>query len=54
MDKKSKIFLVLFFGAILLSILFSYYNFVVKENYTVFYSEDEIPEQTDINSILKL
>ena len=39
---------------VIFSILYSYYVFMIKKDYKIFYSEDSIPNQTDIISIIKL
>ena len=54
MDKKSTILMIIFFMLVLFSVGFSYYNFVIKKNFITFYSEDAIPAQTDIKSIINL
>ncbi len=53
MEKKSKKFIVIFLMIMIFSVIFSYYNYVVKRNYRIFYNENEIPAQTDIMSIIK-
>lgn len=54
MKIKSKYFLIIMSVLILGSIFFSYYTFILNKDYKIFYSEDEIPNQTDIISIIKL
>lgn len=54
MEIKSRYFLIIIAVLILGSIFFSYYTFIFKKNYIIFHSEDEIPNQTDIISIIKL
>ena len=54
MENKSKFLLIIFFLLVVFSIGFSYYNFVIKKNFITFYSEDLIPEQIDIKSIINL
>ena len=54
MNYSSKILLYCFFGLVILSMGFSYYVFIIKQDFTIFLSEDEMPNQTDISSILNL
>ena len=54
MKNNSKPFFFFMFLFIIVSILYSYYVFMIKNEYKIFYSEDSIPNQTDIISIIKL
>ena len=54
MENKSQFLLDIFFLLVLFFVGFSYYNFVIKKNFITFYSEDAIPAQTDIKSIINL
>jgi len=40
MEIKSKIFMIIFFILISLSIAFSYYTFVIKKNFDIFTDEE--------------
>ncbi len=42
-DKKSKKFFTIFFSIIMISIVITYYKYVINKNYDVFISEEEIP-----------
>lgn len=54
MRNNSKLFFFCISLFVITSILYSYYIFMVKNEYKIFYSEDSIPNQTDIISIIKL
>ena len=44
MENKSKNFFILFFILVFLSIAFSYYNFVIKNNFIIFTDEKAFNE----------
>jgi len=51
-NKKTKIFFIIFFLLIFISIGVAYYRYVVKEDYVFFMDEDEIPGiLPDINNL---
>jgi hypothetical protein len=47
MDKKNKIFLVVFLFLISISITLTFYNIAVKKNFTIFTNEEDIPSSMD-------
>lgn len=47
--KKADILYSVFFGLMILtSLAFSYFNFVIKENYSTYYSEDTVPTDMEV------
>jgi len=44
MENKSKIFIIIFIILVFLSIAFSYYTFVIKENFEIFTDEEAFNE----------
>ena len=44
MESKSKKFVVIFIFLVALSIAFSFYNFVIKENFEIFTDEEAFSE----------
>lgn len=53
MDVKSKIFLSVFFLAIIYSIALTYYHTVILQDYVVFTDPNEVPDPTDFVANLK-
>jgi hypothetical protein len=50
-DKKNKIFFVMFFALVLASIVVTFYRYVIKEDFVVFTSEEDIPELLDFKDL---
>lgn len=46
-DKKSNTFLLIIFVIAFVSILVTYYRYVVRQDFQYFTTEDEIPDQFD-------
>lgn len=49
-NKQSNIFLIILVLAMLLSVVFAYYRYVIKENFVYFTDEESVPDRFDINS----
>lgn len=45
LDKKSKKFFTIFFSIVMISIVVTYYKYVISKDYDVFTSEEEIPNE---------
>jgi len=48
-DKKNNIFFLIFFLLLLVSISVTYYRYIVRQNFQYFTTEEEIPNQFDVN-----
>ena len=48
MQKKDKTYLTVFFLCITLSIVLSFYDFVIRNNFKIYYSKGNIPSNKEI------
>lgn len=48
MTKISKIIISVFLGFVLVSTIVAFERYIVQENYSIFYSEDDIPDPFSI------